>query len=215
MEGTRVLCHAHVRRKFADIVKGQKGNGSVEVAKEVIKKYKAIFKTDSEIRKECGNEYILIREKREAAIRPKLDDLFTYLDEIIEQVSEKSELYKAIQYARTNKVQLYTFLEDGRLELTNNLSERSQKPVIIGRKNCMFLGSARGAQSSAIILALPTIRCSLVESAKENRLIPRRYLNYLLDELPKMEEDRNYELERLMPWHQDVQKSCKAKEADI
>ena len=29
-----------------------------------------------------------------------------------------------------------------------------------------------------------------------------------------MEEDRNYELERLMPWHQDVQKSCKAKEAD-
>lgn len=34
VEGTRVLCHAHVRRKFADIVKAQKGNGSVEVAKD-------------------------------------------------------------------------------------------------------------------------------------------------------------------------------------
>ena len=77
-----------------------------------------------------------------------------YLDKIIDQVSEKSELYKAIQYARTNKEQLYTFLEDGRLELTNNLSECSQKPVIIGRKNSMFMGSARGAQSSAVIYSL-------------------------------------------------------------
>ncbi|MEO2190224.1 IS66 family transposase [[Clostridium] innocuum] len=142
-EGTRVFCHAHVRRKFADIVKSQKGNGSVEVAGEVIKRYKSIFKADSDIRKECGNEYILIRDKRETVIRPKLDELFTYLEGIINQVSEKSELYKAIQYARTNKEQLYTFQEGGRLELANNLSERSQKPVIIGRKNSMFMGSAR------------------------------------------------------------------------
>ncbi|MCB6566869.1 IS66 family transposase [[Clostridium] innocuum] len=56
-----------------------------------------------------------------------------------------------MQYARTNKEQLYTFLEDGRLELTNNLAECSQKPVIIGRKDSMFMGSARGAQSSAVI----------------------------------------------------------------
>ena len=89
MEGTRVLCHAHVRRKFADIVKAQKGNGSVEVAKEVIKKYKDIFKTDSDIRKECGKEYILIREKRETAIRPKLDELFMYLDKIIDKYQKR------------------------------------------------------------------------------------------------------------------------------
>lgn len=44
VEGMRVLCHAHVRRKFADIVIAQKGNGGVEVAKEVIKRYKTILK---------------------------------------------------------------------------------------------------------------------------------------------------------------------------
>lgn len=38
VEGTKVLCHAHVRRKFADIVKAQKGIGSVEVVGEVIKR---------------------------------------------------------------------------------------------------------------------------------------------------------------------------------
>ena len=84
-------------------MKAQKGNGSVEVAGEVIKRYKTIFKADNDIRKECGNEYILIRDKRETVIRPKLDELFAYLDGIIDQVSEKSELYKVIQYARTNK----------------------------------------------------------------------------------------------------------------
>ncbi|RHV56756.1 hypothetical protein DXB22_22220 [Clostridiaceae bacterium OM02-2AC] len=55
---------------------------------------------------------------------------------------------------------------------------------------------------------------SLVESAKENSMIPRRYLNYLLEELPKMEVDNYNELERLMPWHQDVQKLCSAMKAD-
>ena len=115
-------------------------------------------------------------------------------------------------YARTNKEELYTFLEDGKLELTNNLAKRSQKPLIIGRKNSMFMGSARGAQSSAVIQALSTIGCSLVESAKENGSIPRRYLNHLEEELPLMEEAGEYELERLMPWHQNVQKSCSAKE---
>lgn len=58
---------------------------------------------------------------RETVMRPKLDELFTYLEGVIDQVSEKNELYKAIQYARTDKEQLYAFLEDGRLELTNNL----------------------------------------------------------------------------------------------
>ena len=64
--------------------------------------------------------------------------------------------------------------------------------MIIGRKNSMFMGIARGAQSSAVIY-------SLVESAKENGVIPRRYLNHLLEELPKMEEDGKYELDRVMP----------------
>lgn len=180
VEGTRVLCHAHVRRKFVDIEKANKGCGSVEAAKKVIAKYRYIFHTDSKIREEYGNDYESIRKKRMEEIRPKLDDLFTYPDELVGQVYEKSDLYKAIQYARTNKKELYEFLKDGRLELTNNLAERSQKIVIIGRKNSMSLGSERGAQSSAVIY-------SLVQTARENGLVPMKYLNYLLEKLPQME----------------------------
>lgn len=64
-------------------------------------------------------------------------------------------------------------------DLTNNLEQRSQKIVIIRRKNSMFLGSERGAQSSAVIY-------SLVQTAREIDLIPMRYLNYLLKTLPQM-----------------------------
>lgn len=133
--------------------------------------------------------------------RPKLDDLLACLDELIGKVYEKSDLYKAIQYARTNKKELYEFLNDGLLELTNNLAERSQKIVIIGRKNSMFLGSERGAQSSAVIY-------SLVQTAWENDLVPMKYLNYLLEKLPQMEISGD--LEDVMPWNEEVQKICKS-----
>lgn len=200
VEAIRVLCHAHVRRKFADIVKAQKGCGSVEVAAEVIKKYKAIFTEDSKIRKENGADYETIKQERESKIRPKMDELFTYLEGI--NANPSGELYKAIQYAISNKADLYRVFEDGRLELTNNLAERSQKPVIIGRKNSLFMGSPRGAQSSAVIY-------SLVQTAKENGLVPYRYLKYLFEQLPIMEEEKDEDIERLMPWNENVQKKCR------
>lgn len=200
VEAQRVLCHAHVRRKFADIVKAKKGFGSVETAKEVMRRYQDIFHIDSEIRQKYGADYENIRKSREKELRPKLDELFLYLDEAAGRASERSEIYKAIEYGRSNKTELYRFLEDGRLELSNNLAERSQKPVIIGRKNSMFLGSARGAQSSAVIY-------SLVQSAKENGLVPQRYLNYLLEKLPLNDEKG---IEQLMPWNEEVQKTCRS-----
>lgn len=66
----------------------------------------------------------------------------------------------------------------------------------------MFLGSARGAQSSAMIY-------SLVQSAKENGLVPIRYLNYLLEELAQIEK-QNYNMEQLMPWSEAVQGVCRS-----
>ncbi len=65
------------------------------------------------------------------------------------------------------------YLEDGRLELSNNRAERSIKPFVMGRKNWLFANTPAGAQSSAVIY-------SLIETAKENGLDPYRYLVWLL-----------------------------------
>ena len=72
---------------------------------------------------------------------------------------------------------LIRYLEDGRLELSNNRAERSIKPFVMGRKNWLFANTPAGAQSSAVIY-------SLIETAKENDLDPYRYLVWLLNNAP-------------------------------
>ena len=73
------------------------------------------------------------------------------------------------------------YLEDGRLELSNNRAERSIKPFVMGRKNWLFSNTPAGAQSSAVIY-------SLIETAKENDLDPYRYLVWLLNTAPGLSQ---------------------------
>ena len=73
------------------------------------------------------------------------------------------------------------YLEDGRLELSNNRAERSIKPFVMGRKNWLFSNTLAGAQSSAVIY-------SLIETAKENDLDPYRYLVWLLNNAPGLSQ---------------------------
>ena len=76
---------------------------------------------------------------------------------------------------------LARYLEDGRLELSNNRAERSIKPFVMGRKNWLFSNTPAGAQSSAVIY-------SLIETAKENDLNPYRYLVWLLNNAPGLSQ---------------------------
>lgn len=94
----------------------------------------------------------------------------------IPRVLPKSALGAAITYCLNQWENLEVFLEDGRLEIDNNRSERSIKPFVIGRKNWLFSNTSRGACGSAIVY-------SIVETAKENGLNPYYYLHYLFEKL--------------------------------
>ena len=72
------------------------------------------------------------------------------------------------------------YLEDGRLELSNNRAERSIKPFVIGRKNFLFANTPLGAQASAVIY-------SLIETAKELGADPFHYLTWVLETAPTMD----------------------------
>ena len=84
------------------------------------------------------------------------------------------------------------YLEDGRLELSNNRAERSIKPFVMGRKNWLFANTPGGAQASAVIY-------SLIETAKENGLDPYRYLLWLLRNAPGLSETDEAWAEKLLP----------------
>ena len=84
------------------------------------------------------------------------------------------------------------YLEDGRLELSNNRAERSIKPFVMGRKNWLFANTPAGAQSSAVIY-------SLIETAKENELDPYRYLLWVLRSAPVLSQAEESWAEKLLP----------------
>lgn len=64
---------------------------------------------------------------------------------------KNSELGKAINYSSNIKTDLSRWLEDGHIELTNNLDERGIKPFVILRKNCLFANTVNGAEASDIL----------------------------------------------------------------
>jgi len=79
-----------------------------------------------------------------------------------------------------------------RLEIDNNISERSIKPFVVGRKNWLFSNTPKGARASATIY-------SIVETAKENGLNPFEYLKYLFEKLPNMDIEDKEALDEILP----------------
>ena len=95
--------------------------------------------------------------------KPVLDALLSWANEMQAKTAPKSALGRAIHYLLEQWPYLTRYLEDGRLELSNNRAERSIKPFVMGRKNWLFANTPGGAQASAVIY-------SLIETAKENGL---------------------------------------------
>lgn len=131
-----------------------------------------------------------------------LEAFSAWLKEQTPRVLPKSALGQAIKYCRNQWDRLVAFLEDGHLEIDNNLAERSIKPFVIGRKNWLFSNTARGAQSSAIIY-------SIVETAKENGLNPFYYLSYLFQELPNIDMTDKTKLAEFLPWSSTLPEDCR------
>ena len=81
----------------------------------------------------------------------------------------KGKLQTAVHYVLNQKKELMAFLKDGRLEASNNRTERAIKTVVIGRKNYLFSTSLAGAEANVIIY-------SVIETAKEHGLNVYKYL---------------------------------------
>ncbi len=106
---------------------------------------------------------------------PLLAELQTWLD--AQQLLPKSLIGQAASYTRNQWEALNRYLEDGDLSIDNNISERTVKPVAIGRKNWLFVGSQQAGERSARLM-------SLIASCKHNRVEPWAYLRDLFSQLP-------------------------------
>jgi hypothetical protein len=190
-------CWAHFRRKFDEALKGlppkQRTSGSK--AQEALDQINRLFAIERELKKVSPEERLKERNLRS---RPIVENLSKWLDEMSVAVLPKSLFGLAVNYGRHQWSKLIRFLEDGRIELSNNRAERSIKPFVIGRKNWLFANTPRGAKASALIY-------SIVETAKECGLNPYAYLTHLFEKLPNLDSRTNEELDPLLPWNVKLQ----------
>ena len=107
--------------------------------------------------------------KRLELEKPVLDALLAWANETMPKTAPKSALGKALHYLLEQWPYLVRYLEDGRLELSNNRAERSIKPFVMGRKNWLFSASVKGAEASALVYSVAATACAnglKVESAE-------------------------------------------------
>jgi transposase len=83
---------------------------------------------------------------RQEYAKPIFDDLETWLRAQLNKMSGKTPLAKAIRYALTRLPKVRPYLDHGGLELDNNTAERAVRPVTLGRKNYLFMGSEAGGK---------------------------------------------------------------------
>ena len=93
------------------------------------------------------------------------------------------------------------YLDDPGLRPDNNSVENAIRPFVLGRKNWLFNGSPRGAESSCAIY-------SVIETAKQNRLNPYAYLHYVFTKAPGITEAED--LKALLPQNLDPEKINKS-----
>ena len=194
VEGISVAnCWAHARRPFAEIVKSLEASGKTRgtTAKKAIELIAKIYKADNELKELSVEERY---NHRQTEVKPLVEVYFAWLKEIQYSLPSGSAISKAVQYSLNRETGLKKFLEDGNIPIDNSSSERSIKPVVIGRKNWLMIDTISGAKVSAMIY-------SLVETAKANGLNTYEYLKHLLTEMPKhiYDKDKSYVLD-LLPW---------------
>jgi hypothetical protein len=109
--------------------------------------------------------------------KPIVERFFTWCDEHRDSALEGSPLADAIRYATNQKEALERFLEDPRLPMHNNISERHLRRQAVGRKNWLFVGSEDGAKANTTFV-------SLLASCAMHGIEPWAYLRDLFCLLP-------------------------------
>src|SRR5271166_169925 len=143
--GTRMVhaaCWAHARRHFFEAVQL---NPRDPVATPIVARMDELFAVDAEARRKAMTTAARHIRRQETA-RPLLDDIRSKIEAAQSAALPSSALSKACQYALALWKKLSRFLEYPELELSTNLAENSMRPVALGRKNWIHIGSPQAGR---------------------------------------------------------------------
>jgi hypothetical protein len=180
-----VGCWAHARRKFVDAVKVNPKDGA---AINMVTRMDALFLVDRHAR-----EQQLSAEERAALRREHaqawVDEIHSECLRLRSEVLPKSTTGEAVNYTLNMWAKLRRCFDYAEVELSNNVAENSMRPVALGRKNWLHVGSAKSGPKVAAIL-------SVVESCRRLH-VPVK--DYLLAVLPGLSRSKLSEVPQLTP----------------
>jgi transposase len=172
-------CWAHSRRRFIEAVKLNKQDLA---STRIVALMDQLFAIDAQAREE-KMDHAARHALRQQHARPLLDEIRAQILAASKNVLPKSATGRACSYTLALWQKLTRFLAYAELELSNNLAENSMRPVSLGRKNWIHLGSEQAGPRVAAIL-------SIVESCRRLKIPVRDYLAAVLPGLANMSIQR-------------------------
>jgi len=184
-EGTtpirEVACNAHARRKFHE------ARGSDELAAhQALGYYRQLYELERAARANDFDDDQRRRLRQDLSVLI-LDKMHAWLEEQRQRVLPKSPMAEAVGYALNNWSALIRYTEAGFLSIDNNVAEREMKWIAIGRKNWLFVGSANGGRTAAVLF-------SFTSTCHRLGVEPWAYLQDVLTRLPRTPADHLTEL---------------------
>jgi hypothetical protein len=176
-------CWAHARRKFFEAAQL---NPSDVAATRMVKRLDELFAIDAQAR-EQNRDHAARHALRLERARPLVETIHEEVETVRTAVLPSSALGKAANYTLSLWRKLTRFLEYPELELSNNLAENSMRPVALGRKNWIHVGSRQAGPKVAAIL-------SIVETCRRLKIPLRDYLGAVLPGLADAPVQRLAEL---------------------
>ena len=176
-------CWSHARRAFFEAAQL---NPQDTTAVAIVAQMDQLFAIEAQARRE-GLDPATRHTLRQNQAPPLLDAIRARIEAARSIALPASALGKACRYTLTLWQKLTRFLEYPELELSNNLAENSMRPVALGRRNWIHIGSAQAGAKVAAIL-------SVVESCRRMKLSTRDYLGSVLPGLAAVSIQRVAEL---------------------
>ncbi len=176
-----VGCWSHARRKFWEAATATKD----EASREALLRIRVLFQLEEKWRELAPQQR---HARRQQASRAVVEEFFAWAEGVFERVrGARGLVATAFGYSVRHREALSRFLDDGRLRLENNASERALRHIAIGRKAWLFFGSDDHAQAAANLF-------SLIASCKLHGLDAEEYLAEIIRIFPYWPRDRYLEL---------------------
>ncbi len=169
---TKVACWAHFHRKVFDLHE----RSPTPLTDDILDRIGALCAVEAEVRGQRTDARHRTRQNRTTPLVGALRDV---LDATPRRLSPMSDIAKAIVYGTKRWPAFCRFLDDGQLEIDNNIAERTLRGIAAGRRHWPFAGSRAGGERASAIY-------TVIQTCKANGVDPEAYI---ADVIAKVADD--------------------------